>query len=446
VFNIVVYGALAQGVTPEFARTEAARLFRLPPERLETLFSGQRVIVKRNVDQVAAERYRDAVAAIGLVPHIEPSSIGNVAGIPKSENMPSGKSDQNTIQRKPGLDGSSDVRGESNSLPDLSAARSETASDVGLKCASCGTMSPFNISAKFCAVCGSSLAYPLTDKSDNNKVLGDTSSPEPVQSALTESEPVKNVEVTANVPTATSSSGNSISISKTATAIALTLGILGNYYPFAGYIALVVSSICAIQMAYLHVQLMKAEERVDANARVVVDILEALQQGGFALILTMFIGFILGAITHMPFAIPALLTCLASGYIGKVFAASYVGIIIDEANDVLSIQGSELENGFMDILTFKALRNTMTRERLQLSSVEGVFCETKRWTTKTKDSNNRSKTIHHVKFCLNMTGIFGSRHFEFSSKQKRDEARSAILTSTKNVTASPISDVAVDLG
>lgn len=233
-------------------------------------------------------------------------------------------------------------------------------------------------------------------------------------------------------------SGKSILITSV---IVFVLGLLGKFTFIAALMIAVVFIAVAMKNA---LDFMRESEQVDAGTRVVTDVTVALTSGGLLTFIAFIAGWALEAFSRMPFT--PVVPVLMAGFIAKVFAAEYIGIILDEKNDILSIQGSELDNGLLDVLTFKEVRNKMIREHLKLSEVEGVFSETIRWTTKTKDSDNRTKTKKHVQFSLNITGPFGSRKLNFSQKQKRDEARSAILTCSKNVKASPIEDVLVDMG
>jgi hypothetical protein len=228
--------------------------------------------------------------------------------------------------------------------------------------------------------------------------------------------------------------------------VIVTLELSGKFQDSISAASLCLAASLVVLSAVNAIQKMKSDENMGPAARVVTDVYEALNTAGTLTIGILVLGLVIGVSMGAPYAGAVALLALLSKYIGRVFAAQYVGIILDQEMDILSLQGSELDNGFLDVITLRAARNKMHRESLKLSDIEGVYCETRRWTTKQKDSNNRTTTRSHVKYCLNIAGPFGSRHVEFSSKQKRDEGRSTILNCAKNVSASPISDVAVDLG
>ena len=117
--------------------------------------------------------------------------------------------------------------------------------------------------------------------------------------------------------------------------------------------------------------------------------------------------------------------------IKKVWNAYYAGYEVDLEDDTFSFPASDVENSVMDIVTLKRLRNLLHRETINLDELEALNNETKRWTTKSKDSNGRVVTHKHVKYLLNISGDFGSRQFNFDNKQKRDECRAMLNRAVK---------------
>lgn len=64
-YNIVFDGSLVPGADPEAVRANMGRLFRMTPERVEALFSGKRIVLKRDADQATAMKFRAALKQAG---------------------------------------------------------------------------------------------------------------------------------------------------------------------------------------------------------------------------------------------------------------------------------------------------------------------------------------------------------------------------------------------
>lgn len=71
-FNIVFQGRIEQGAAPEQVRANLARLFRITPEKVEALFSGQRVVLKKEADQATTMKFRAALKQAGALCEVEP--------------------------------------------------------------------------------------------------------------------------------------------------------------------------------------------------------------------------------------------------------------------------------------------------------------------------------------------------------------------------------------
>lgn len=119
--------------------------------------------------------------------------------------------------------------------------------------------------------------------------------------------------------------------------------------------------------------------------------------------------------------------------IKRIWNAYYAGYEIDLDQKTFSFPASDIENSIMDIITLKRIRNLMHRDTLNLNEIEALNNETKRWTSKSKDSNGNTVTKKHVNYLLNISGEFGSRQFSFSNKQKRDECRAMFNKAIKQL-------------
>ncbi|MCH8542996.1 MAG: hypothetical protein LAT61_05455 [Alcanivorax sp.] len=64
-YNIVFDGSLVPGADPAAVRANLGRLFRMTPERVEALFSGKRMVLKRDADQATAMKFRAALKQAG---------------------------------------------------------------------------------------------------------------------------------------------------------------------------------------------------------------------------------------------------------------------------------------------------------------------------------------------------------------------------------------------
>ena len=71
-YDVVFRGQLAKGFSIDDAKKNIGALFKLPALKVEALFSGKRVVIKKNIDCEAASKYRVAIKkAGGLVEIIE---------------------------------------------------------------------------------------------------------------------------------------------------------------------------------------------------------------------------------------------------------------------------------------------------------------------------------------------------------------------------------------
>jgi hypothetical protein len=94
-YDIFFSGQLIEGSDVTVARTKIAALFKLPPERVEHLFSGKPIAVKRSVDMDTAVKYRTAFRDAGALLEIkpvattEPSKATSIPDVPPtSESKP----------------------------------------------------------------------------------------------------------------------------------------------------------------------------------------------------------------------------------------------------------------------------------------------------------------------------------------------------------------------
>lgn len=73
-FDVLFYGVVKPGHDPEQARDALAKLFKADRARIDPLFSGNEVVIKRGIDEATAKRYQAAFAEAGLVCQLRDAS------------------------------------------------------------------------------------------------------------------------------------------------------------------------------------------------------------------------------------------------------------------------------------------------------------------------------------------------------------------------------------
>jgi hypothetical protein len=73
-YDVICRGEILPGHDPEIVKQELASLFKLAPDTLERLLSGQSATVKRNTDRQTAEKYHRTAKKCGILFHILPAS------------------------------------------------------------------------------------------------------------------------------------------------------------------------------------------------------------------------------------------------------------------------------------------------------------------------------------------------------------------------------------
>lgn len=66
-FSVVLTGKLADGFELPQVKSNIAKVFKLAPEKVEKLFSGKPVALKRGVDKAQAMKLRNALARAGVL-------------------------------------------------------------------------------------------------------------------------------------------------------------------------------------------------------------------------------------------------------------------------------------------------------------------------------------------------------------------------------------------
>lgn len=82
-YDLLFRGDIVPGRQLDDVKARVRELFQLDDARLANLFSGRPVLIRRELDAVEAERYRDALAAAGALVELRP-----VSGSPEGAAAP----------------------------------------------------------------------------------------------------------------------------------------------------------------------------------------------------------------------------------------------------------------------------------------------------------------------------------------------------------------------
>ncbi len=64
-FEVVFSGQISDGEKPEDVKTRVAKIFKADDAKLTQLFSGKRIVIKKNIDQATAAKYKSALNQAG---------------------------------------------------------------------------------------------------------------------------------------------------------------------------------------------------------------------------------------------------------------------------------------------------------------------------------------------------------------------------------------------
>lgn len=66
-YEIAFSGQIVPGAQLDTVKANLAKLFQADAQRIELLFSGRRMVIKNNLDEAAAEKYRSVIERAGAV-------------------------------------------------------------------------------------------------------------------------------------------------------------------------------------------------------------------------------------------------------------------------------------------------------------------------------------------------------------------------------------------
>ncbi len=75
-YQVIFSGEIIEHADIDMVKSNVARVFSLPADRIEKLFSGKRLVLKKDIDQATAERYKTTLQRAGALCEIEaPSAV-----------------------------------------------------------------------------------------------------------------------------------------------------------------------------------------------------------------------------------------------------------------------------------------------------------------------------------------------------------------------------------
>jgi len=112
--------------------------------------------------------------------------------------------------------------------------------------------------------------------------------------------------------------------------------------------------------------------------------------------------------------------------------------IVDLNTGMVTFPRSDMENSILAIILLFPYWNLMRTLTIHASDIENLYLDTKRWSTKSKNSKGKTKSKRHVRYTINIAGTFGSANLQFLNRQKRDEVRNAIQQCVKQISGKNI--------
>lgn len=114
-------------------------------------------------------------------------------------------------------------------------------------------------------------------------------------------------------------------------------------------------------------------------------------------------------------------------YFIRVFIVFNKGYVIDLEKQEFRFPATDIENSFLEVITFKKYRDYARVKKLALTDISDIFIDTQRKKVFSSTTNKTTRTI----YTLNIVGFHGSNNLNFSSRQKRDEVRGILVQAAK---------------
>lgn len=101
-FNLVFNGELVAGASPDAVKQNLAKLFKLDPARVEAMFSGKPVVLKKDADQATAMKFRAVLRQAGAQVRMEPvGAVEEVSAAPAPPVEPAAAESSTAVSASP---------------------------------------------------------------------------------------------------------------------------------------------------------------------------------------------------------------------------------------------------------------------------------------------------------------------------------------------------------
>lgn len=87
-FEVVFHGQARPGMDPAQVRARIGQLFQVNDKQLDVLFSGRRVVIKKGLDEAAAQKYLQAIERAGALCEVQPEAAEQGAPTPAPASAP----------------------------------------------------------------------------------------------------------------------------------------------------------------------------------------------------------------------------------------------------------------------------------------------------------------------------------------------------------------------
>ncbi len=87
-FEVAFSGQVSDGANPDEVKARVGKMFNADEAKLAQLFSGKRIVIKKNVDQATANKYLTALNRAGAECEIAPVGGSTTAAPPAAEPSP----------------------------------------------------------------------------------------------------------------------------------------------------------------------------------------------------------------------------------------------------------------------------------------------------------------------------------------------------------------------
>ena len=81
-YEVAFYGKIKEGADPQVVKAKVAKLFNADEAKLAQLFSGKRIVIKKNIDASTANKYRVALDQAGASCEVTPVGGAETAADP----------------------------------------------------------------------------------------------------------------------------------------------------------------------------------------------------------------------------------------------------------------------------------------------------------------------------------------------------------------------------